>query len=389
MNAKTFILIVLMAQTSGAVYYCSVSDPCGQANSTSFYEPYARFENCQHDNKNSFCDRYITPQWYRVDDVMLTQCPSLLSCGALYPVWLNGSLPSLTDGIVNRKACKVGFESCCTRSYDIQIKHCGSFYAYCLAALDTCPERYCFGKQGTCEIPTSLASSITTTTTQQTTPSLSMTCLNDPCIESNVRSLDHQESRSLHCGYKKSDENCDNDMTSGWYKSESTMVTQCPGLLACGSIYPVWLNGTIPSTGEGIVTRQACQRGFSDCCSTSYDIKVRNCGRYTAYCLRALSTCPARYCFGTGQCNSEESKDSDKNDEKEHSHGKLSVLLGGILGVLILILIVLILINFKRHNKRRGKTGSVVNIQMTEKLEQGTSNPLYRERGLSPPPYSP
>lgn len=105
--------------------------------------------------------------------------------------------------------------------------------------------------------------------------------------------------------------------------------------------------GTIPSTGEGIVTRQACQRGFSDCCSTSYDIKVRNCGRYTAYCLRALSTCPARYCFGkhiwfllllpydffpgardifrllasslgwyfigTGQCNSEESKDSDKN----------------------------------------------------------------------------
>ena len=107
---------------------------------------------------------------------MLTQCPSLLSCGALYPVWLNGkinfqynnvkmqfcdsqtkpvisyfyilsegSLPSLSDGIVNRKACKVGFESCCTRSYDIQIKHCGSFYAYCLAALDTCPERYCFG----------------------------------------------------------------------------------------------------------------------------------------------------------------------------------------------------------------------------------------------------
>ena len=56
-----------------------------------------------------------------------------------------GSLPSLSDGIVNRKACKVGFESCCTRSYDIQIKHCGSFYAYCLAALDTCPERYCFG----------------------------------------------------------------------------------------------------------------------------------------------------------------------------------------------------------------------------------------------------
>ena len=90
--------------------------------------------------------------------------------------------------------------------------------------------------------------------------------------------------------------------------------------------------GTIPSTGEGIVTRQACQRGFSDCCSTSYDIKVRNCGRYTAYCqLGALYTCPARYCFwsanmisfifascdcyfiGTGQCHTVKSKDSDTN----------------------------------------------------------------------------
>lgn len=80
----------------------------------------------------------------------------------------------------------------------------------------------------------------------------------DPCIESNVRSLDHQESRSLHCGYKKSDENCDNDMTSGWYKSESTMVTQCPGLLACGSIYPVWLNGSFSKFAQRFQHVKTC-----------------------------------------------------------------------------------------------------------------------------------
>ena len=56
-----------------------------------------------------------------------------------------GTLPTISDGVVDREACKVGFDSCCTKTYNIQIKHCGSFYAYCLAALDTCPERYCFG----------------------------------------------------------------------------------------------------------------------------------------------------------------------------------------------------------------------------------------------------
>ena len=66
-----------------------ILDPCGHANSTQLFEPYARFQNCPH-NSNGLCDRYITPQWYRVDDIILTQCPQLLSCGTLYPVWMNG-----------------------------------------------------------------------------------------------------------------------------------------------------------------------------------------------------------------------------------------------------------------------------------------------------------
>nr|XP_022311550.1 oncoprotein-induced transcript 3 protein-like [Crassostrea virginica]XP_022311558.1 oncoprotein-induced transcript 3 protein-like [Crassostrea virginica] len=156
MSGRTVILVGYFLHLTKAVFFCNVADPCGQADSTQFHEPYARLENCPHNN-NGFCDRYITPKWYRVNDDMLTQCPQLLSCGTLYPVWLNGTLPTISDGVVNREACKVGFDSCCTKTYNIQIKNCGSFYAYCLAALDTCPERYCFGEQGTCEIPTTSA----------------------------------------------------------------------------------------------------------------------------------------------------------------------------------------------------------------------------------------
>lgn len=385
---KGLVLLACLLNTAGAVYYCDDADPCGLANSTEFFESYARFENCQHDAANRFCDRYIIPQWYRVNDAMLTQCPQLLSCGTIYPVWLNGTLPGSSDGIVDRKACKVGFESCCVRSYDVKIKHCGSFYAYCLAALDSCPERYCFGKNGACDVPTSAAP--VTTTTKQTTPPLSTSCSEDPCIESNLHTLSDPGTRSMHCEYKQGDGHCDSSLTPGWYKADSPMLTQCPGLLSCGAIYPVWMNGTNPGQGDGVVTRQVCQRGFTGCCTTSYDIKVKNCGSYTAYCLRQLSTCPARYCFGNGRCdNNDKGKDSDKEDNKAHSHSTLEIILGVILAVLILILITLVYSCLKRFKKGHGKTGSVVNIQKSEADRETTmANPMYRSEFDNPPPYS-
>lgn len=83
-----------------------IVDPCGQADSSNLFEPMARYENCSYDtNSANLCDRYISPQWYRVDDTMLTHCPSLLSCGTLYPVWLNGRLFLLVvvNGVLSDK----------------------------------------------------------------------------------------------------------------------------------------------------------------------------------------------------------------------------------------------------------------------------------------------
>ena len=45
------------------------------------------------------------------------------------------------------------------------------------------------------------------------------------------------------------------------------------------SIMPL---STIPGISEGIVTRQTCQKGFSDYGSTSHDIKVKSYGGHTA-----------------------------------------------------------------------------------------------------------
>lgn len=57
-----------------------------------------------------------------------------------------GPHPTEVNTEVQRSVCKGGFSSCCERQVTIKIRNCGQFMAYCLPALDSCPERYCFGK---------------------------------------------------------------------------------------------------------------------------------------------------------------------------------------------------------------------------------------------------
>ncbi|XP_048767397.2 oncoprotein-induced transcript 3 protein-like [Ostrea edulis] len=160
-----FILSILIHSTD-TTYYCSTSpDPC--TSSDTLFESYARTQNCPHDSQYSPCDRYITPGWYRANDSILDQCPNLNSCGAIYPVWLNDSLPNVGDPIVTKTLCKTGFSDCCVGQYDIQIKNCGTFYSYCLPALDGCPERVCFGTNGSCEYPTTANVQTTQINTEQ------------------------------------------------------------------------------------------------------------------------------------------------------------------------------------------------------------------------------
>lgn len=147
--------------------FCGV-DPCEVANERVPYEPEARYVSCG--TQSTYCDRYIVPGWYRYNERMWDQCPSLGKCGAVYPYWLNGTHPTKVYTEVQRTVCKVGFYSCCERQVTIKIRNCGQFMAYCLPALDSCPERYCFGESGPCTLTTSQAmmTDISTYTTTKT-----------------------------------------------------------------------------------------------------------------------------------------------------------------------------------------------------------------------------
>ncbi|XP_061171059.1 uromodulin-like [Saccostrea echinata] len=145
------ILFVVFIEIEDASHHCIDGDPCFVAKE--MYQPYARAEVCVFNSQHAPCDRYLTPGWYKSDEPLLDRCPDLLRCGAVYPVWLNASLPNATDGTVSRKTCRVGFNNCCSKEYEIKIKLCGSFYAFCFPSLDSCSERFCFGRNGSCEYP--------------------------------------------------------------------------------------------------------------------------------------------------------------------------------------------------------------------------------------------
>lgn len=56
-----------------------------------------------------------------------------------------GTVPSVADGNVTRKACLPTLD-CNTTNYDITLKNCGLFTAYYLKRPDSCDQAYCFGK---------------------------------------------------------------------------------------------------------------------------------------------------------------------------------------------------------------------------------------------------
>ncbi|VDI73227.1 Hypothetical predicted protein [Mytilus galloprovincialis] len=99
----------------------------------------------------------------------------------------------------------------------------------------------------------------------------------------------------------------DDRLATGWYRSNLTagtdMTKDCPLLMRCGTMYPIWLNGTIPAVSEGEVVRSVCKLSISgSCCDSSYNsltIKIKNCGDFRVYYLDT-SGVPASsaFCFG-------------------------------------------------------------------------------------------
>ncbi|MEE6508622.1 hypothetical protein FKM82_022050 [Ascaphus truei] len=110
---------------SNMSYYCS--DPC--VTHTILNEPwrstsniFVSIANCDSDKESWY--RFIGSGGVRMPET----CVPELRCHTHAPLWLRGSHPLLTDGIVNRTACAHWSGDCCLWSTTIQIKACPDGY---------------------------------------------------------------------------------------------------------------------------------------------------------------------------------------------------------------------------------------------------------------------
>ncbi|PVD19125.1 hypothetical protein C0Q70_21688 [Pomacea canaliculata] len=135
-------------------------DPCLHGNYQSLTDVHRSVSYVTTSPEPPLCDIDLVAGWYRfvvdAESKMPETCVDTLKCGTTVPIWLNGTHPSVSDGIQTRRACanlQTGGTSnspCCGQAVNIGVKNCGGFYVYYLHPTPACPMAYCAGKDAPC-----------------------------------------------------------------------------------------------------------------------------------------------------------------------------------------------------------------------------------------------
>ncbi|XP_053410781.1 pancreatic secretory granule membrane major glycoprotein GP2 [Nycticebus coucang] len=122
----------------------------------------------------------------------------------------------------------------------------------------------------------------------------SSTCF-DPCqnytvLDEPFRSTENTENSR----------GCDRGL-SGWYRFVGEggvrMPETCVPVYRCQADAPMWLNGTHPGLGDGIINRTSCAHWSDNCCLWKTKVLVKACpGGYYVYRLEGTPECRLRYC---------------------------------------------------------------------------------------------
>ncbi|XP_021336113.2 uncharacterized protein isoform X2 [Danio rerio] len=266
-------------QTTG-LYTTSSFDPCYQYNTLNNFWRTIRpmYYNDRDDTLLEWSG------WYRLylsgqSAQMSEWCVTDMSCGGYTGLYLNGSHPTLEDGVVTRDVLgsRIQYNQCGKyRSTSIQVKACpGDYYVYELVRPDLSIPR-----------PSYCAVAF---------PSIS----SDPCY--NYESLD----RPWRGNNLTGDYICDETFSwSGWYRlfyngMNIQMPETCTTLYSCNAYVGLWLNGHHPQIEDGVVIREVCGNNYwgGSCDFKTKPIRVKACpGNYYVYELVNPQSWCSGYC---------------------------------------------------------------------------------------------
>lgn len=244
------------------------NDPC----SAEIYAELPRAEYrggaCEYNKDKPTCDAALGSGWYRASGsngyLKLQETPAnVLTCGTKFAIWMNGTHPDVSDGIVNRTT----LQAISGIAKTIQVKNCNDdFYVYKLEPTTSCPEAYCFGTSDSDPCPPF-----------------------DPCDMYEHEWMSYDPSRSRECTEANTN-SCNSDIYSKpWvafrYSDEEFLNVSrssvSPG--GCGSTSPMWIKETISAESNGIQTETLCISSPDDSCSTTLTFRSKGCPRYNVY----------------------------------------------------------------------------------------------------------
>jgi len=111
--------------------------------------------------KPPVCDSNLIAGWYRfvspAGNLLPTECPGGNYCGTQMPVWMKGTVPPVSEGIVETTACINQDRECCVGELSLAVRNCSSMVLYRLQPTPSCSMGYCVGEGVPC--PSGLASS--------------------------------------------------------------------------------------------------------------------------------------------------------------------------------------------------------------------------------------
>ncbi|XP_028651045.1 oncoprotein-induced transcript 3 protein [Erpetoichthys calabaricus] len=142
-----FALMIFLVAQDFSLTAAIALDPCSAY--ISLNEPWRNTEHHVNDSAGSpKCDSHINGEWYRftgmAGDAMPTFCIHENHCGTHAPIWMNGSHPQESDGIIQIQACSSFNENCCFWNTTVDVKACqGGYYVYRLPKPSVCFHVYC------------------------------------------------------------------------------------------------------------------------------------------------------------------------------------------------------------------------------------------------------
>ncbi|KAL4219743.1 hypothetical protein ACF0H5_020157 [Mactra antiquata] len=142
---KVTLLISIILGTSQAVNPCTQYSTIHDVyRSPDYVVPHVGYTKL-------LCDypKFDGMVWYRFfnGSELTNKCTKTYHCGTHTPLWMSGSIPSPTAGVVSRDICYPSGDdsNCCDDKFSIDVKNCNGFMVYKLKSPPGCSMAYCAG----------------------------------------------------------------------------------------------------------------------------------------------------------------------------------------------------------------------------------------------------